>query len=236
MRAITKLLEPHSLAQYRAGVDVTYEKAYEEFQDKATVRSQLVKEQRGLCAFCGCRIIADPLKMKIAHWRPRKLKIVTADGQETYPNLPDQLAYWNMLGCCNGNEGQPPEKQHCDTHQGNLPLSRNPADPAHRIEDFTSFLTDGSIISSDARLNAELGCKRPDGSFDEGVLNLNLAFIRNNRIGVLDAFKDYLRKCGHLTKSQIEKLLFEWRGEEEGELKPYAPVVVFWLRKRLARI
>ena len=139
MRAIRKLAEPQSLAQYRAGVDVSYQGAYDDYPHKADVRVQLVNEQRALCAFCGCRIVADPLKMKIAHWKPRKLNAMDALGQEAYPNLSDQLSYWNMLGCCNGNEGQPPEKQHCDTHQGNLPLSRNPANADHRIEDFVSF-------------------------------------------------------------------------------------------------
>ena len=235
MRAITKLSEPRSLAEYRARVDASYENAYEEFSDKAAVRERLVKEQRGLCAFCGCRIFDDPLKMKIAHWRPRKLKVIAAGGTVTYPNLPDQLSYWNMLGVCNGNEGQPFEKQHCDTHQENNPLAKNPANPDHRIEDFVSFPPDGSIVSSDEQFNKELGCKKPDGSFDEGVLNLNLTFIRNNRIGELDAFHDGLKKRGHLAKSQIQKLLAEWRGDREGELPPYAPVIAYWLKKRLAR-
>lgn len=235
MRAITKLPEPRSLTEYRAGVDVSYEHAYDEFPDKAAIRAQLVREQRGLCAFCGCRIFNDPLKMKIAHWNPRKLKEIGADGTVTYPNLQDQLSYWNMLGCCNGNEGQPPEKHHCDTHQGNEPITKNPANAAHRIEDIVSFPPDGSIVSPDAQFNKELGSRKPDGSFDRGVLNLNLKFIRNNRIGELDAFQMGLKKRGHLGKEQIQKLLSEWRGEVEGELKPYAPVMAYWLRKRLAQ-
>lgn len=236
MRAITKLTEPVSLAQYRAGVDVTYEKAYDEFPDKEAVRAQLVKEQRGLCAFCGGRIVNDPLKMKIAHWKPRKLKEADEDGAETFPNMVEQLSYANMLGCCNGNEGQPPEKQHCDTHQGNLPLSRNPANPAHRIEEIVSFLPDGSIVSSDAQFNMELGCKRADGTFEEGVLNLNLSFLRTNRKEALDGFfQDGLKKFGQLTKDQLIRLLSKWRGDQLGELKPYAPVIAYWLKKRLKR-
>lgn len=235
MRAITKLPEPSSLAQYRAGADVRYEMAYDEFPDKEAVRAQLVTEQRGLCAFCGCRIVNSPLRMKIAHWKPRKLKIEGANGLAAYPNLPDQLAYWNMLGVCKGNEGQPPEKQHCDTHQGNLPLSKNPADPTHRIEDIVSFLNDGSIVSSDGQFNQELGCKRPDGTFDEGVLNLNLSRLQMNRKRELDGFKDYLEKRGRLTTAQVKKRLAEWRGDEAGELKPYAPTVAYWLKRRLAR-
>jgi len=64
------------------------------------------------------------------------------------------------------------------------------------------------------------------------VLNLNLKFIRNNRLGELDGFKEGLNKRVHLTKSRIEKLLSEWRGDQAGELKPHAPVMVHWLKKR----
>lgn len=236
MRAITKLKEPDPLAQYRAGVDVTYEKAYDEFPDKKAVRTELVKEQRGLCAFCGGRIFNDPHKMKIAHWKPRKLKVIDANGAASFPNLPDQLSYWNMLGCCNGNEGQPPEKQHCDTHQGNMPLTKNPANPEHRIEDIVSFLNDGSIVSSDAAFNRELGCRREDGTFDEGVLNLNLSFLRTNRKKALDLFlHKVLPKIGPLTTAQIARRLSEWRGDQPGELGAYAPVIAYYLKKRLAR-
>jgi uncharacterized protein (TIGR02646 family) len=235
MRAIHKGAEPQALGQYRTGVDLSDEHAYENFPQKGVLRAQLVTEQRGLCAFCGARIVNDPLKMKIAHWKPRLLEGVTPDGDKTYPNLPNQLDYWNLLGACKGNEGQPPPKQHCDTHQGNSALTKNPADPAHQIEEIISFLTDGSIASSDAQFNQELGRKKGDEEFERGVLNLNLPFIRNNRKAALDGFKEGLKKRGSFTKAQIEKLVAEWRGDAEGELRPYAPVVAFWLRKRLAR-
>jgi hypothetical protein len=99
-----------------------------------------------------------------------------------------------------------------------------------------SFPSDGSIVSSDAQFNVELGSKRTDGTFDEGVLNLNLSFLRTNRKDALDGFfKDGLSKRGPLTKGQITRLLAQWRGDPPGELKPYAPVIAYWLKKRLAR-
>lgn len=201
------------------------------------MRSQLVAEQRGLCAFRGGRIVNDPLRMKIAHWMPRLLSVPTPGGGMTFPNLVHQLDYWNLLGACEGNKGQPTAKQHCDTHQRNSSLCKNPANPAHHVEDIISFLTDGSITSSDPQFNSELGCKRPDGKFDRGVLNLNLPFLRKNRSDALSAFfVNGLKKRGHLTNAQIQSLLSKWRGDAPGELDPYAPVVAYWLRKRLARV
>jgi len=68
------------------------------------------------------------------------------------------------------------------------------------------------------------------------VLNLNLPFLRSNRKEALTGFfVDGLRKRGELTSAQIQALLCKWRGDAAGELKPYAPVVAYWLRKRLAR-
>ena len=219
MRAITKLIEPPSLAQHRANAHTNYNN----YADKDTLRDQLVFEQRGLCCFCGGRIGANANRMKIAHWLP----------QTPYPA--HQLDYWNLLGACLGNEGQPLEKQHCDTHQGNNRLSRNPADPADQIEEFIQFLPDGTITSNDLILAQELGQKKADGEFEEGVLNLNLSFLRTNRKKALIAFTKGLSKRGHLSKPALGKLISRWRGDNPGELEAYAPVIVYWLRKRLAR-
>ena len=219
MRAIIKLPEPPSLAQHRA----TAHAGYDNYSDKDALRAQLVSEQRGICCFCGGRIVADSDKMKIAHWMPRK------------PFPQHQLDYWNLLGACLGNEGQRKYKQHCDTHQGNTRLSRNPANPDHRIEDFIQFLPDGTIASQDATLDQELGRRKADGEFEEGVLNLNLSFLRTNRKKALAAFTKGLAKRGHLSKPALGKLISRWRGDNPGELEAYAPVIVYWLRKRLAR-
>jgi uncharacterized protein (TIGR02646 family) len=219
MRAITKLPEPPSLAQHRANAHSNYDN----YTDKDTLRARLVFEQRGLCCFCGGRIVAQAGRMKIAHWMP----------QTPYPE--HQLDYWNLLGACLGNEGQPLKQQHCDTHQGHHRLSRNPANPADRIEDFIQFLPDGTITSPDATLAQELGRRKSDGEFAEGVLNLNLSFLRINRKQALAAFTKGLAKRGHLSKLALDRLISRWRGDHPGELEAYAPVIVYWLRKRLAR-
>ena len=166
---------------------------------------------------------ANPDRMKIAHWMP----------QTPFPQ--HQLDYWNLLGACLGNEGQLKSKQHCDTHQGDALLSRNPANPGHRIEDFIQFLPDGTITSCDPILEQELGRRKQGDEFEEGALNLNVSFLRTNRKRALNAFTAGLRKRGHLSQMALGNLISKWRGDAPGELDAYAPVIVYWLRKRLAR-
>lgn len=206
MRAITKLPEPNSLTQHRAQEHADYDN----YADKERLRGQLVEEQRELCCYCTGRIRAAGNRMKIEHWH----------SQNGFPN--EQLLYGNMLGACLGNEGQPLDRQHCDTRKGNQRMSRNPANREHRIESFIHYGLDGSVSSTDPDLNDEIN----------QVLNLNLPFLKENRKAALDAFKSGLEKRGHLGDEQLDRLLNVWSGNQPGALDPFAPVIVFWLRKR----
>ncbi len=210
MRTIIKGAEPASLTQYRQAARADYGN----YQDKETLRQSLVAEQRGLCCYCLSRIRPASGEMKIAHWHSRG----------RHPD--EQLAYKNLLGACLGNEGQSPRRQHCDTRQGDRDISRNPADPSHQVEQFIRFEADGTIASNDPRFDAELN----------EALNLNLPILKNNRKGALDAFKATLLKRGDLPRGTLERWLRDWNGEShQNELRPFCQVVVYWLRKRLAR-
>src|ERR1039458_10220857 len=81
---------------------------------------------------------------KIEHWRSQA-------GSEA-----GQLDYSNLLGACMGNEGKPIRDQHCDTRKGNRVISRNPANPAHRVDEVLRFLDDGRIISNDEVFDDEI--------------------------------------------------------------------------------
>ena len=154
--------------------------------------------------------------MKIEHWH--------SQAKDRYPA--EQLVYTNLLGACLGNKGYPEKQQHCDTRKGNRDLSRNPANPLHRVEDLIRFEADGRIVSDDPAFDSELN----------DVLNLNYARLRNNRKATMDGFIQMLPKRGKLTKTNWEKLLQQWNGElHAGELQPFCQVIVYWLRKRLAR-
>ena len=152
--------------------------------------------------------------MKIAHWHSQNL------------HPAEQLDYGNLLGACRGGEGSPFEQQHCDTRQRNLDISKNPANPIHGVESYVRFEGDGRICSTDPVFNDEL----------DDILNLNVRYLVNNRRAVLDGFKEALTKHGNLQRQTIERWLQEWNGERDGgDLRPYCQVVIYWLKKRLAR-
>jgi uncharacterized protein (TIGR02646 family) len=210
MRTVIKGNEPSSLVQHRC----TPFASYDNYPDKDTLRGSLVAEQRGLCCYCLSRIRAERDQMKIEHWHC----------QDRYPA--EQLDYRNLLGACLGNEGQSRRHQHCDTRKGNDDLSRNPANPMHRVEDLMRFQADGRVASDDPTFDAELN----------DVLNLNEAFLRRNRKDVLDGFTGALGRYGEIPATKLNEWLRDWNGESHrGELRPFCQVVVYWLRKRLAR-
>ncbi|MCX6620777.1 MAG: TIGR02646 family protein [Acidobacteria bacterium] len=210
MRTIRKGTEPASLTEYRCAPGANYD----DYRDRATLRASLVDEQRGLCCYCLSRIRPGLREVKIEHWHCQ------ADYRA------QQLDYSNLLGACMGNDGKRGRDLHCDSQKGDRDLSRNPADPAHRVEDLIRFSSSGQVLSDDAGWDTEL----------THVLNLNLPFLTNNRKATLRAFTEALPKRGPLTRPALGKWLREWNGESgTGELPPYCQVVVFWLRKRLAR-
>ncbi len=211
MRTIIKHTEPASLAEYRstAGAD------YAAYRDKSTLRRSLVSEQRGLCCYCLSRIRPEPDAMKIEHWH----------SQANYSV--EQLDYSNLLGSCLGNEGKARPNQHCDTFKGDGDLSRNPANPTHRVGQLTRFRGDGTVFSDDPFFDSERNA----------VLNLNLPFLVENRKAILDGLKEAIPKLGPLRRGTLEKWLLDWNGESNsGELKPFCQVVVYWIQKRLARL
>lgn len=210
MRTIVKRPEPNSLTEHRLtpGAD------YENYHDKDTLRTCLVEEQRGLRCYCLSPIRANRDVMKIEHWHSR------ANHQD------EQLDYSNLLGACRGNEGSSDRDQHCDTRKGERDLSRNPANPNHHVEDLIRFQGNGRIASSTPAFEVELN----------DVLNLNAPFLMSNRRAVLDAFQKGLSRRGQLSRALLEKWLRDWNGDSHpGQLRPFCQVVVYWLRKRLAR-
>ena len=217
MRAITKGPEPTSLTAHRQRPHGDYAN----YRDKDELRRALVTEQRGLCCYCTGRIRAEQAAMKIEHWRC----------QARYPDR--QLDYRNLLASCHGRVcgpgGQPPHLQHCDTKKGDSDLERNPADPDHRIETRIRYEPDGAI--------------RSEADFDDQlneVLNLNLAVLRNNRAGVLDAVLDWWKREKVRIGRPVPRDRFVRERDKriggDGVLAPYCQVAVWWLNQKLDRM
>ena len=202
--------EPKSLIQHRR----TPHSDYDNYSDKGALRTALANEQRGLCCYCMGRLSPDSKAMKIEHWRSRS----------RYPGK--QLDYRNLLGACLGGEGQAPEGQHCDTRKGDADLRWNPADPAHAIEKRICYGANGVIESKDEVFDGQLN----------DTLNLNLAFLRNNRKAVLDSVLHWWRQQRKpAPKSQLERQRDKYAGGV-GSLAPYRQVAVWWLQRKLERM
>lgn len=210
MRTVIKGPEPASLIRYRH----TPNASYDDYTDKRVLREHLAKEQRGLCCYCLSRITPQYDKMKVEHWHP----------QSAYPD--EQLDYANLLGACRGNVGQPHRNQHCDASKGAQVLSRNPANPDHRVGEMVEFSADGTILcSTNQDFNRDLNC----------VLNLNLPFLKNNRKACLDSLLHEYQRC-EPSRATMEKWLRDCNGDSHGgDLEPFCQVIVYWLRKKLAR-
>ena len=206
MRTIRKGSAPASLTQHRQQTHADYDN----YHDKATLRQALVAEQRGLCCYCQSRIRPTPEDMKIEHWQCQ------ADHRDR------QLDFGNLLGACRGNEGEPFDRQHCDTRKGNRDLCFGVCDPTRPIEPQIRFLGDGTIKADDAVIDDAIN----------SVLNLNLPRLVSNRTAVLTAFQQRLQR-GRRVEPARE--LPQWDGTQAGDLPEFAQVVVYWLRKRLAR-
>lgn len=207
MRTIAKGGEPRSLIEHR----MTRFSNYDNYADKDDLRHSLVAEQQGLCCYCMGRIRCESNSMKIEHWHC----------QDRYPD--GQLNYRNLLGACLGGKGRPSHLQHCDTKKGDHDFLLNPADRTHHIETWLHYEANGSIRSDNIELDTQL---------DE-VLNLNIAFLKNNRKGVLDSVLEWWRQNRPMSRDRIKRERDRWINGT-GDLEPYCQVAVWWLEQRLA--
>jgi uncharacterized protein (TIGR02646 family) len=222
VREIKKLSEPPELTAYRLLPNAQYDGDASFTPVKDKIRQRLLKEQGYLCAYCMRRIAAHV--MKVEHWHC----------QDNYPT--EQLDYKNMLGACLGNEGQPQSDQTCDTRKANRELKYHPANPDHRIEHQIKYRSNGEVYSDDQDFNQQLGGLGAQAR--ETVLNLNNFRLKENRKAVVDGMNLWFAsKAGGRTKGQIQKQLESWMTpDQDGMLKEYCGVAVYFLCKRLNRL
>jgi uncharacterized protein (TIGR02646 family) len=209
MRTIIKGSEPKSLTTHRSSPHATYAN----YQNKADLRQSLVSEQHGLCCYCMRRIRKEDDTTAIEHWHP----------QSRYPS--EQLDYKNLLATCSGKTNK---ELHCGASKADKILSKNPANPQHRVEELILYRSNGEIASDDELVDAELN----------GVLRLNLPFLVSSRKATLDGLIDFLSKNSAITLKvrDLKKHIKEWSGQgDTGELEEYCQVIIYWLQKRLRR-
>ena len=208
MRSIKKGSEPNNLAQHRQSLHSDFDN----FPAKDKLRQVLVTEQRALCCYCMNRIRPSRDSMKIEHWKCK------AD----HPG--EQLSYRNLLGACLGGEGQPVQKQHCDTRKGDRAIRWNPADPSHQIETRIRYELDGSIHGIETEFDRQLN----------DVLNLNLSFIKQERKSLLDAILAWwkLEKARLKGRVPCDRLIRQRNRCVAGQ-SPYCQVAVWWLDQRI---
>jgi uncharacterized protein (TIGR02646 family) len=209
MRNIAKGAEPRSLTAHC----VQRYSTYNNYREKQELRDALVREQRGLCCYCLCRIVAGELEMKVEHWR----------SQRRYPD--EQLIYTNLLGACKGGEkpnsnDERDVDRHCDTFKGDKDLCLNPA--VDDVESTISYLKDGRIRSSNDTFNDEL----------TSVLNLNTFAMVNRRKMVINLLLRLYPMRQNMRREEWEEVARDWNGEgHDNQLREYCSVVVFWIRK-----
>lgn len=211
--------EPQSLIEYRSTPNANYNDC-----NKEDIRLALLKEQGYICAYCMQRISnktnrnGQPLTT-IEHYK--------AQSQEE--SL--KLNYFNMLGVCRGNEGQPKRLQHCDSSRGNIPLTINPLD--ENVETFIKYSSSGEVFSEHEQMNRDL----------RAALNLNQKWLLEGRRTVMDLAiqnlqNKYKNKKGQSwSKSDLTKEINYWESRNaSSQFHPFCQAAIYYLKKKLSRI
>lgn len=212
MRLIRKGPEPSPLLAFRKTAGARYGGLPSD--TKSAMREALVREQHGLCCFCMQRIeptVSPELRVKIAHWMPQAI------------DESRDLQWQNLFAACAGNEGAPFEHQHCDTRQGNDPLTINPLEASHVASLTYSSL--GAIRSSRDELQKDI---------DER-LNLNNAALCARRREAVIAMTNALGRLRGVPfkRHDIERAIVRCgTPDERGYLPEFAAALEAWLRRR----
>ena len=224
MKQITKLTEPNSLTQHRAKAHSSYDNLPAD--TKSNLRNNLLAGQGHICCYCMKRI---PEKINSDEKITYEMKIEHYQCQDNFRHL--QLAYYNLLGACMGNEGKPKKMQTCDTKKGNLLLTINPTSNNPNCETLFKYNSDGEICSivNDAEINRQIN----------DVLNLNMQTLKDNRKKIyLEVQKRTESESKQHTTKQLKIRYFEqernkWLNKVDGKYKEFSMVAVYYLTKKI---
>ena len=194
--------------------------------DKSIIREQLLKEQKGLCAYC-MKKIRNNEKTVIEHWCP-----IDANPSQA-------LSYTNMLACCDGGRKNDtyPHVLSCDAAKGDQTITISPLNEAHmtriryRANGTVSVFPEDAVLAHDIndilKLNGEVD---PSGK----VIHDTSTNLVHGRRQVYVRFREFMKRVDKMHKSVpaiIRKRIKELTEVEQyGE---YVGVELYLLRRRL---
>lgn len=180
--------------------------------DKNIIKESLMQEQGHICAYCMSRI-EDVENVKLEHFIP----------QSKVPGK--ALDYNNMLAVCNGNEGQPYEKQTCDSHKGDNIIKADPTDPY--VISTIYYSKSGKIYSTDGDINSHLN----------NFLNLNCedSYLVRSRKNAIETIQRQIYECdrkGHSVKSLLKRLDKYYRSQADYK-NPYIGIILWYIETKI---
>lgn len=192
---------------------------------KNDVKAVLIREQRGLCAYCMRRIRMDT-STRVEHFVP-----LSVDKEKA-------IDYYNMLGVCDGGEKCKGEQGHilcCDAHKGENKIHIN---PLNRVQmDKISYKPDGIIFTQprDERMEQDInetlrlnGVRKKDGSFRD--TSTEILKGRRDAYDRARGMMEKLGRSGKCTSAAVKKLMDAlWDKEEREE---FVGVKLYYFRKK----
>ena len=192
---------------------------------KKNVKTVLIHEQKGLCAYCMKRIRMD------SHCRIEHLVPLSADKEKA-------IDYNNMLGVCDGGEkvvGQRGYNLCCDAHKKETEISTSPLNKAQM--DKISYKPNGTIYTEpkdeamEKDINETLllnGVRKSDGS----VRDTSTELLKGRRDAYDRARRmmERLNRNGKCTSVAVKKIIDNLRQTEEWD--EYVGVKFYYFGKK----
>jgi uncharacterized protein (TIGR02646 family) len=184
------------------------------------VRDALARDQDGLCAYCGVRLIRSggANSMTIEHHTPRAVDV-------------SQMFEWaNLLGVCSGRTTYNGRQiHHCDkSRTPKRTLRFHPVDDALRVQ--AAFPVHVRGPSAKGRLGSILA-QSPEAQGDVAELNLNAELLIENRAEVINRLRGLLSKDG--SEAHMRRLYRTFTTPTADGLPSYAHVAEAYLRRKL---
>jgi uncharacterized protein (TIGR02646 family) len=212
MKTICKQMPPARFTQYAQSAGATYGGLPSAAKD--ALRTSLVNEQGGICAFCMQRIKDNHHSVRIAHCQSQSRSLNRA------------LDYTNMVASCTGGEGT--KDEHCDVSQKSRNLSLNPADASYDWDKIFRYTQQGVIDCDNPQWQQEV----------DDILRLNCDTLKGWRKSAWNEIVKQMSRRHSKTwpatfiNAQIQYHLTR----QGGKFQPFCMIIVYLLRKRLAHL